>query len=60
MQKALKEFFKRSGMSQYQLAKQMRIDRSTVTRWMKGQRKPARTQLAVLSKITGIKVEDLL
>ena len=56
----LKRYFKKSGMSQYRLAQLLGIDRSAVTHWVKGKRKPARAHLAKLAEITGIPIENLL
>jgi DNA-binding transcriptional regulator YiaG len=42
------------------IAAELGVSVSTVTLWRQGKRKPSRPQVKKLSRLTGIKVEDLL
>jgi transcriptional regulator with XRE-family HTH domain len=43
-----------------ELAGKLGVSQSLLTLWRQGKRKPGRPQLVKLSKLTGIKIEDLL
>ncbi len=58
MQK-LKRYLKRPGMNQNRLAIRLGVNRSVVHHWLNG-RKPSGKYLIALSRVTGIKIEDLL
>jgi transcriptional regulator with XRE-family HTH domain len=56
----LKRWLNKSQTSQAELARLLVVHRSLVCHWLRGSRKPGRNQLKLLSKTTGIKIEDLL
>ena len=61
--KKLTEYIKNAttpSMTQKKIALHMGVDPSLVSHWMAGRRKPHASKLKQLSKLTGIKIEDLL
>ena len=60
MKKQLRDFFKRTGMRQCELAAQLGVTPGLISYWRAGKRRPGLDQLKPLSRITGIPVEDLL
>ncbi len=60
MKKELKRYFRNSCNWQADLARELGVDRSLISHWLAGRRKPGRSKLISLSKITGIPIEDLL
>ena len=50
----------RPKMSAKDIADRVKVHQSLVTMWRSGLRKPGKGKLRELSKLTGIKVEDLL
>ena len=47
-------------ISALELAHKLRIHPSLITLWRQGARKPGKSKLKALSRITGIPIEDLL
>ncbi len=47
-------------ISALELAHKLRIHPSLITLWRQGTRKPGKSKLKALSRITGIPIEDLL
>ena len=43
-----------------ELAVKLGVDGSLITLWRQGKRKPGKSKLKTLSKVTGIPIEDLL
>ena len=56
----LKRWLAKFKMSQAAFAREMDIDPSLVSHWLRGTRKPGRNMLKELSAITGIDIKDLL
>jgi len=50
----------RPPMELIEIARALKDDRSLVSLWRMGKRKPGKQQLKNLSRLTGIKIEDLL
>jgi transcriptional regulator with XRE-family HTH domain len=50
----------RPKLSIDQIAEKLKVHPSLVTMWRRGTRNPGKAKLVALSKLTGIKVEDLL
>lgn len=42
------------------IAKELQVNQSLVSLWRHGRRKPGKRQLQKLSKLTGIRIEELL
>lgn len=42
------------------IAKELQVDQSLLSLWRHGRRKPGKRQLRKLSKLTGIRIEELL
>ena len=56
----IREYRKRAGLTQAELAKRMNVDQSAVSLWESGKTKPLRKTHRKLAKILGCTVEDLL
>jgi transcriptional regulator with XRE-family HTH domain len=50
----------RPPMELKDIAQALKVDQSLVSLWRAGKRKPGKRQLKNLSRLTGIKIEDLL
>jgi transcriptional regulator with XRE-family HTH domain len=56
----LQEIRKRVGLSQSQLAAQMGVDTSLISRWEKGEREPSFSQQMDLARLLGVSVDYLV
>lgn len=59
----LKKYFgvaQKKVRTQADIARELGVHRSLVNHWIMGRRKPSRKLLKPLSRLTGIKIEDLL
>lgn len=57
---SLKYLRKKTELTQKQLAKQLKVDRSTVAKWEIGESLPRADKLPELAKILGCTVDELL
>jgi transcriptional regulator with XRE-family HTH domain len=60
MEKQLRRYLKRTGMTQSQFARLVGVHRSVVGHWVSGYCKPANGRKAQIAQVTGIKLEELL
>jgi transcriptional regulator with XRE-family HTH domain len=56
---AIREYLRATGQNQAQFAKRVGVDRSTVTLWLNGKRKPSGTHQLIIWDRTGISLEKL-
>lgn len=56
----IREYRKKAGMTQEQLAKKMNVDQTAVSRWETGETKPFRKIHKKLARVLGCTVDDLL
>lgn len=55
-----KELLKKSGMTQEQLAKRLKVTQSTISQWCSGATAPGRKIWSKVSKALNVSVEQLL
>jgi len=56
----VKEFREQHGLTQEDLARRLKIDRSSVAKWESGENKPRLKYLFAMSKIFQCRIEDLV
>ena len=56
----LRKWMVKTRTSQAELSRELGISRSLVSHWLAARRMPGRGRLKDLSRVTGIKLEDLL
>lgn len=56
----LREFRKRAGLNQADLAEKLGVDTSLISRWEKGEREPSTQQVVDLSRVIGVSLDYLL
>ncbi len=56
----VKEFRERHGLTQEDLARRLKIDRSSVAKWESGENNPRLKYLFAMSKIFQCRIEDLV
>lgn len=55
-----KELRKKANLTQVSVAKQLKIDKSSVSKWEKGESSPRVDKLTSIAKLYNCSVEDLL
>jgi transcriptional regulator with XRE-family HTH domain len=56
---AIRQYLEATGLSQAQFAKRVGVDRSTVTLWIQGKRRPSHERQLIIWDRTGISLEKL-
>ena len=58
--KRLKKYLEREGLTQQELADKVGVKQPTVWEWVNGHSKPSADKLVVISRVTGLSIDDLL
>lgn len=56
----LREYMEQHGLTQYELAKRLGVSQPTVCDWINGNFTPTAKRLLLISKRTGLSVDELL
>ncbi|MCW1967454.1 MAG: ImmA/IrrE family metallo-endopeptidase [Anaerolineae bacterium] len=56
----LRDFRKRAGLNQAELAAKLNLDTSLISRWEKGEREPSAQQLADFARVIGVSLDYVL
>ena len=57
---SMKELRERRGLTQAQIADQLNVDKSSVSKWESGTADPSTSNLLALAKLFGVSAEELL
>lgn len=59
MRKSLSELRKTSGLTQIEVAKKLKVDQTTVSKWENGEALPRVEMLFMIARLYGVKVDNI-